>query len=36
MYHELPNTGFGAAVLTVVALVMTGFGALMNRLGRSA
>jgi hypothetical protein len=34
MYDDLAHTGVGAAVLTVVALVMTATGALMKRFGR--
>jgi LPXTG-motif cell wall-anchored protein len=32
--YNLPETGFGSAVLAVVALVQIGIGALLTRLGR--
>jgi hypothetical protein len=32
--YNLPHTGFGSAVLAVVALLQTGIGALLARLGR--
>jgi LPXTG-motif cell wall-anchored protein len=35
MYNELPHTGFGALLLTGVALVITAAGWLLRKLSRS-
>lgn len=34
MYNELPHTGIGAGLLTVVALALVGSGILLRVLGR--
>jgi LPXTG-motif cell wall-anchored protein len=34
LMYNLPHTGIGSALLALVALIVTGFGALLRRLGR--
>ena len=34
MYNELPHTGLGAAILTVVALAIAGVGAIAKWIAR--